>query len=216
MDKKIDVSLNNYLFNAGEFPFKKRARFIVLKENVSKDIYTLLNDFLKKLEIIKIEEYYVMFFEEEGLTNINEIFQTISDDFGVALHIHEGLTISKNVPGKVVLEYVDALSDTTLLNKEYSNLCDFLFLEHSDSKNSVLYTYKTYIVDPIINKSNNREILDVYFKNDLNVLKTSKDLYLNRNSLTNRLEIISRDIGLNIQHFKPASIILIITNLNKK
>lgn len=216
MDKKIDVSLNNYLFNNGEFPFKKRARFLVLKENISEDIYTLLGDFLKKLEIIKVKNNYVLFFEEDGLSNIDEIFQTISDDFSIALHIHEGLTITKNVPGNVIIEYVNAINENNLLSKEYSNLCDFLFSQHSNIKNNFLYTFKKYIVDPVINKSNNRDILEAYFKNDLNVLKTSKELYLNRNSLTNRLEIISRDIGLNIQHFKSASIILIIMNLIKK
>ena len=71
---------------------------------------------------------------------------------------------------------------------------------------------KEVYFNPILNKNNNKNVLDVYFKNDLNVSKSAKDLYLNRNSLINRLESISKEIGYNIQSFKIACIILFIIN----
>ena len=213
MDNKQNERLVKYLCQNGEFPFKKREKVLFLKGTITDDIYMLLNDFLKKLEIYTIKDVNILFYEEDGPININEIFQTISDDFGLPLFIHEALTINKLVPGSLIIDYLNYVNQSKILNKEYSNLSDIVFGDNKPEMYNFLCDIKKYLIDPVLNKNNNREILDTFFKNDLNVLKTSKELYLNRNSLTNRLEIISRDIGLNVQSFKPASIVLILMNL---
>ena len=49
-----------------------------------------------------------------------------------------------------------------------------------------------------------------YFKNDLNVSKTSKDLYVNRNSLLNKFEQIYKETGFNLQKFTHACAIYLL------
>ena len=52
--------------------------------------------------------------------------------------------------------------------------------------------------------------MNAYFKNDLNVSKTSKDLYVNRNSLLNKFEQIYKETGFNLQKFTHACAIYLL------
>ena len=52
--------------------------------------------------------------------------------------------------------------------------------------------------------------MNAYFKNDLNVSKTAKDLYINRNSLLNKFEIIYKETGFNLQKFNHACAIYLL------
>ena len=74
----------------------------------------------------------------------------------------------------------------------------------------LLTEMKKYLIDPVLNKNNNRETLNAFFDNDLNVSKTAKVLYLNRNSLINRLDIISKELGMDVQNFKNAALLLLL------
>lgn len=53
---------------------------------------------------------------------------------------------------------------------------------------------------PLFQDATTREIISVMFKNDLNVSQTSKLLYMNRNSLINKLDSIFKETGLNLQN----------------
>lgn len=205
-----NVRLTNYLMNQGEFPFKKRVKFLLYVGDLAEEIGTLLQGILNKVSTYYYQGVTIIFFEDDKTLDIQEIFRTISDDFAQSIYIHEGFTINKNIPGSLITNYIDCVKHSSLISKAYSNLTDLVFGNKINPK--FLKQLKEYLVDPLLNKNNNREILDVYFKNDLNVLKTSKELYLNRNSLTNRLEIISRDLGLDVQSFKSAALVLIIMN----
>ena len=208
-----NVRLTNYLMNQGEFPFKKRVKFLLYVGDLAEEIGTLLQGILNKVSTYYYQGVTIIFFEDDKTLDIQEIFRTISDDFAQSIYIHEGFTLNKNIPGSLITSYIECIKEASLLSKEYSNLTDLVFSsENMNIGNSFLKQLKQYLVDPLLNKNNNRTILDVYFKNDLNVLKTSKELYLNRNSLTNRLEIISRDLGLDVQSFKSAAVVLIIMN----
>ena len=213
MNKQPDI-LASYLTNCGEFPFKKRMRFLLYVGNITDEIQTLLQGILNKAAFYYQKGITIIFYEDDKSLDIKEIFRTISDDFARSIYIHEGFTINKNVPGALITSYIEGIKKTSLLSQEHSSLTDYVFSsENNESSYAILKQLKQYLVDPLLSKNNNREILDVYFKNDLNVLKTSKELYLNRNSLTNRLEIISRDLGLNVQSFKSAAVVLILMNL---
>jgi DNA-binding PucR family transcriptional regulator len=61
-----------------------------------------------------------------------------------------------------------------------------------------------HIIAPIFKDSMIKDIILTYFKNDLNVSKTAKDLYINRNSLLNKFEIIYKETGFNLQKFNHA------------
>ena len=51
------------------------------------------------------------------------------------------------------------------------------------------------------------DIIEALLKNNLNVLQTSKFLYLHRNSILNKIDIIYKETGLNIQKFTNAYLV---------
>ena len=64
---------------------------------------------------------------------------------------------------------------------------------------------KKQTTDVVLKNQVNKDILDVMVKNDLNVSLSAKLLYMNRNSLLNKLDAIFKETGLNLQKFTHAS-----------
>ena len=65
---------------------------------------------------------------------------------------------------------------------------------------------------------NNEELvktIDAFLQNDLNVLKTSKQTFMHRNTLLYRIEKIKKLVGLDIRHFEDALTMKILLELNK-
>ena len=75
---------------------------------------------------------------------------------------------------------------------------DYFKLLEIISRSNFTYIYKdTQTID----------IIEALLKNNLNVLQTSKVLYLHRNSILNKIETIYKETGLNIQKFTNAFLI---------
>lgn len=203
-------SIYKYIYENGNYPFKKRKCFLILETVENHNLIELLNDVLIDLEIIKINNYQVVFYEDDELINIKELFNTISDDFGYMFNVHEGLTINQNVPGSFIAYYLASVNETNILKKGYSNISDLVFSIENKQLTPLLTEMKKHLIEPVLNKNNNRETLNAFFNNDLNVSKTAKGLYLNRNSLINRLDIISKELGMDVQNFKNAALILLL------
>lgn len=212
MDSKSE-SIYKYIFENGKYPFLKKYKFIVVNNNIDSELFSLLNEIFINLEVLQLDKISLLFFEDDGFSDISVVFQTISDDFGKQLFIHEGLVLNKNIKGSIVAHYIGVLLNTNCFNKDYSNLIDLLLSGESNVIYSLMKELKESYFNPILNKNNTKTVLDVFFKNDLNVSKTAKDLYLNRNSLINRLDSFSKEVGYNVQSFKFATIMLLIMNL---
>ena len=78
---------------------------------------------------------------------------------------------------------------------------DYALMSFSIFKNNYIKLVDKYIIGPILKNATDKDIILTYFKNDLNVSKTAKDLYINRNSLLNKFESIYKLTGLNLQKF---------------
>lgn len=203
-------SIYKYIYENGHYPFKKRRCFLVLEAKDNNSLFELLDDVLLDLEVIRINNYDVVFYLDDELVNIKEIFNTISDDFGIMYNVHEGLTINAQIPGNFIAYYLACIKETNILKKGYSNISDLVFSKDNKQIMPLLTEMKKYLIDPVLNKNNNRETLNAFFNNDLNVSKTAKVLYLNRNSLINRLDIISKELGMDVQNFKNAALLLLL------
>ncbi len=57
--------------------------------------------------------------------------------------------------------------------------------------------------------------IDDFLKNDLNVLKTSKQTFMHRNTLLYRIGKVKKMVGLDIRHFDDALTMKIILELDK-
>ena len=63
---------------------------------------------------------------------------------------------------------------------------------------------KNNVLGKVLNDPLNESLIIGMFENNLNVLKTSKMIYMHRNTLNNKLEMIKKESGLNIQIFQDA------------
>ena len=86
----------------------------------------------------------------------------------------------------------------------------------------ILYKDKEYSLElnkikSIINKimkENNGfiSICDAMFKNNLNVSRSANDAFMHRNTLINKLDILNKKTGFNIQNFQDAFMLYLFMN----
>jgi len=191
----------------------KKTRFIIVTEIKSREIINLLKDLYTSLDIKYYNDLLLITYNESFDQPIEEIIETINIDFGTSIHVHEGFILNKNFNNNFLNEYITFVKENNLLKQQYTNLTDIFYLIRKSNARDILNDYYIYILKPLIEKEDNRLIIETYFNNNMNVLKTSKVLYMNRNSLTKRLETMSKVIGYNIQTFKVASLVLFLMKI---
>lgn len=191
----------------------KKTRFIITTNIVNKVIIDLLKDLYKNLKITKYDNCMLMTYTESFDQSIESIMETINIDFGESIHVHEGFILNDHFCKEYIDKYIEQVIKFNLLKSNYTNLVDLFYHVKDNGTREVLNDYYIYILKPVLEKNDNRLIIETFFNNNLNRLKTSKDLYMNRNSLTKRLETMSKVLGYNIQDFNTASMILFIMRI---
>ena len=216
-NNKMEEKIHQYIFDNGSYPFKnKKYQFMFYK---TKAEHVLINDLLKdifnQVEIVKYHDYDLVFYQNKSEMNIEELFRTISFDFGKVIYVHQGFNLSIDAKGEDLLKYINALFNTDVtLEKEYSDACTLLYDAEVKDYEDVASFMKKNFEDVLTNESS-LEVINAFFINDLNISKTASALYMHRNTLNGKLDTISRQMGLNIQNFKHASAILLLLNYRR-
>ncbi|MBR2138827.1 MAG: helix-turn-helix domain-containing protein [Bacilli bacterium] len=194
-----------YLFENSTYPFKNNKAKLLIIDSIYPEFKEILLSFFKEVELIKLDNIYVAFCFEAYSSDINNFLITIIDDLGINFKLHEGININSAIPGKVVLEYLSIIKQyITKTLESYTDISNILTNEKLDSKQEYINIIDQYVIGPVLKNTTNKDIILTYFKNDLNVSKTAKDLYINRNSLLNKFEAIHKLTGLNLQKFTHA------------
>lgn len=196
-----------FLFNNKPTPFVKKTKLIVYKakETDNDIINNIIKDVYSDVVTIKLNESVLVFIGGKYDINIHDLFVTISDDFGYEIYVHDGIYINSNLTNRDIIEYVNIydkakhimymdIAEVALNVKEedYFKFLDII------SRSNFTYIYKDVITI---------DIIEALLKNNLNVLQTSKLLYLHRNSILNKIDIIYKETGLNIQKFTNAYLV---------
>lgn len=200
-----------YLFENKTYPFKNKKVKLLLIESEYTEFKELLLSFYKEVELIVIDNLYVAFCYESYNDDICSFISTLSDDLGITFKLHEGMKLSNKIEGIVVRKYIGIVKNFLNNNEElYTdvssillNVDDNLFKEYTSIINN-------YLFESVLNDSFVKDTVVTYFKNDLNVSKTAKELYINRNSLLNKFEQIYKETGFNLQKFSHACAIYLL------
>lgn len=196
-----------YLLENKEYPFKvKKIRMIVFHLNKEDmDIaQKLLFDIYQNCYFLELYHLNICFFEENQ-TKIKDLFETLSVDLGYDIILHDGLIFNHRYRGEEILEYIKAYHDNeSIYKKAYTDLADIILSLGRSEYVNLKKALKNNLLIPLFQDATTREIISVMFKNDLNVSQTSKLLYMNRNSLINKLDSIFKETGLNLQKFTHA------------
>ena len=209
--------LMTYLFEEGSYPFsKKKMKFLIYSKTTENQ--DVIDDLLSKVyrEFISIEMYgcCIAFYQAEDSSQLVELFQTLSADLGMNLYVHEGFYIHPKVKGATILAYIDqVIKHTNLMRMNYSDLSEAILTFFANQEGALLHQLKATIYTPYFGVSPMRDILEVMIKHDLNVSSTAKYLYMNRNSLMNKIDNIEKETGLNLQKFKHACAIYVLSKV---
>lgn len=217
-DNIMSEKIHEYLFEKGPYPFNKETgRFLLYRGLIDNDqVNSLLKDIYQEIEIISYRDLKIVFYFKHFEERLSELSKTISDDFGSYLIIHDGIFFNTLTKGSDLITYINAyINSPVIYQKDYTDVSDLLFDMPKQNASEVIEIINKNILDKVLTNANNLEIIDAFFKNELNVSKTSKVLYMHRNSLLNKLDNISKCIGLNIQNFKHACAILVLMSTRK-
>lgn len=69
------------------------------------------------------------------------------------------------------------------------------------------FILKKELLGEYFNDIEMNNIINTFINNDLNILKTSADLYMHRNTLINKLDKFYKKTGYDLRRFKDAYII---------
>ncbi len=110
-------------------------------------------------------------------------------------------------------DYTEKISiNSSLLGKLLANLDE-------QSLGSVSNMLQDENVQKFFNDDELTTTAELFFKNNLNILQTSKDAIVHRNTLLYRLEKIKRMLGLDIRNFEDAvtlNVLLILKRYEQK
>lgn len=209
-NKKLQ-KVYEYLFEDKPYPFKAKKVKILVIDSSYKDFRELLLSFFNDVDLIQLDNIYVAFCSDAYNNNISDFIGTLSDDLGINFKIHEGMNISNKVEGYAVRQYLGLIKQFINVNEElYTDIANVLLSSENDLLKEYISIIDKYLVAPILKDSFIKDIILTYFKNDLNVSKTSKDLYINRTSLLNKFEQIYKETGFNLQKFTHACAIYLL------
>ena len=217
IEKKIYNNSNSlqkiyeYIFENRPYPFKNKKVKMLLIDSEYKDFKELLLSFYKEVELITIDDIYVAFCFDSYNNDISSFISTLSDDLGINFKLHEGINITDNTEGKIVRKYIGIVKNFLNNNEElYTDLSSVILNKDVNLSKEYAEIVNKCLLEQVLKDSIVKDIILTYFKNDLNVSKTAKDLYINRNSLLNKFEQIYKETGFNLQKFSHACAIYLL------
>ncbi len=207
LDKSIQT-IYDYIYENAKYPFKTKKVQVFIYQSNSEDanmIDELLESMLKGYKAINIYDYKLCFYEENVSEKLKEIMNSLSFDLGYVIKIHELFGINDKIEGSLLMRYIAIFNENkTLKSKDYSHFTDMIMEVTTLEQLKLLKTIKTTLFDEYFNNQAIRDMILVMINNDLNVSSSAKLLYMNRNSLINKLDSFYKETGLNLQRFTHA------------
>lgn len=203
--------LYDYLFLNKEYPFKhKWFNSFVIKSKEKIDFSDIMNELLGHVEIVVDKDNTIVCYFEDLDFAIEDVILSISDDFGISI-------TSFKMPKLYVNEH-KFLPLYNLYNKYLPNRSRFFYtselIEEAINKDLAdARALKELLLGNLLKDSINALVINGIFENDLNVLKTSKSIYMHRNTINNKINLIKKETSLNILKFKDAVVLYFLINL---
>ena len=175
------------------YPFQKEIDHIV----------TEMLESIFDITILDYKDIKLGFIKNLFDVDICEILDSLTTDINTDIYVHDAGYI-ESLTGKELITYIEGYRTSNKVIKNNSQVVDLIYDPNINNYSEFINICVKKLIYPI------KEYIDLVnslFKNDLNVLKTSKELYINRNSILMKIEQIESKIGLNIQKFQNASAI---------
>lgn len=175
----------------------KKSKYVFVNTKEEK-VLEFFNE-LFGIEYLKIEnEYYIYKLVEDEELELEEIIDSLNVEVGGNIKIFETNYINNE-------EDLYKLLDIYKKNNKhaYSNI-SILVMDLVNKSHEDLKTLRDIALYKIDNDNDLINIIIAMYKNDLNVSKTAASVYMHRNTVNNKLEIIKKTSGMDVQKFYDA------------
>lgn len=201
-----------FLNKKKDFDFFYFLIFSFKDSNENKGIMDLFLDIVKDSFYIEIDNYYILFYKEKLEIEIDRLLLSLSEDFSVNIRLFLSGKISFEKPDNFV-EVFKAYKK--VLDKDNYYYCSNkdLIMELYNKNKKILLKLKPIIINTILADHQLENLVYSFVSNDLNITKTAKDIYMHRNTINNKLDLIQKETQLNIRHFHDAMALLLLLSL---
>lgn len=205
-----------YLFEQGVYPFgNKKTKLLVLNKN-DEELKEILQNFYQDVKILQLDNFNIAFCFDSYDLDLSKFINSISFDLGQNIKLHDGIYIHPKIEGTVILNYLTIVKEfMSFCEESYTDITSLILNKNFKYVKEYVSIIDTYVMEPVLGDSLTKDIILTYFKNDLNVSQTSKELYMNRSSLLNKFEHILKETGLDLQKFNHACAVYLFIMLKK-
>lgn len=204
----IDMNIKDYKFLIVDFGRTNDSNKLQIIE--------LLKELIENCDVIQLKGKMVFVYYNEIELDFRSIIQSINYDFFSNIKVYQsGKIYIKNK--MVFIDLFECFSSLINSNKNYKynfKINEYInndFYSNTDliiilmSLNyGEISKIRSHILNDVVLDSQYENIINSMFNNDLNVSNASRELYMHRNTLNNKLEYIRNETGFNIQRFKDA------------
>jgi hypothetical protein len=214
-------AMYEYIYENKKFPFKSNDyKFIILTDKSTKqisqpvidEILNILKDILGEIVVLDILGSKVIFFFQQYDTDLEHLFMTISSDFYLDLIVHDGIIL--NIDEQYFQTYFEIYHKLMKKRlKSFTSVTDLVMMAYTEEDMAILKTLKRLIIRGSLSEDLVQQMVQVLFTSNLNVSQASKELYMHRNTLISKLDQIKKNLGIDLQNFKQASIVYLLLHL---
>lgn len=191
------------------YPFYKFLILTTTKYNY--EILDILKDVVGEAEVVSFDNANVIFYFNKIDIDLKSLIKTINDDFYTDAHLFESGKIYFG-DGTEFKKIMDLVKEANLLKHTYSSnlyLLRYLITNKTDDAKDIA----PMILNKMLKDESLLMLANTMFECDLNVSKTSQNIYMHRNTVNYKLEQIKDETGLDIRRFKDAIVMYEILKL---
>jgi hypothetical protein len=214
-------AMYEYIYENKKFPFKTSDyKFVILTDKtamptsqpVMEEILNILKDILGDIVVIDILGSKVIFFFQHYDTDLEHLFMTISSDFYLDIIVHDGIILEiEEHYFQTYFEIYHKFMKKRL--KSFTSIADLVMMAYTEEDMNALRQLKKLVIRGTLADDLVQQMVQVLFTCNLNVSQASKELYMHRNTLISKLDQIKKNLGIDLQNFKQASIIYLLLHL---
>lgn len=205
-NKNIDKEFMQYVIYK-EKEVRGYYFFILKVEDYVNEIIDIVKEVVEGSIILKYMNYLIVLHKYPLEMKAKTLSDSINEDFYSNIQVFEGFKLSSTDH----LLFVFSLYRYHLQGKNYANLQD-LIMSMVKRNSKILSKLKPVVLKKLNNDFQIEKIINGMFENNLNVSKTSNSVFMHRNTINNKLELIKDETSLDIQSFKDAMAMYFLVN----
>lgn len=181
-----------------ENKFKKsKYVFVTALENKEK-VSDFFTDLFSISYVNEVNNTFVYKLVSDENYMLEDIFDSLLVDFGFNISLFETNYVQKESDVYQLLDIYNRFN-----KRSYANISSLIMdLMKEDQK--ALFTIRNIVMYQIDKDSDLKNIILAMYKNDLNVSKTASSVYMHRNTVINKLDLIKKTSGMDVQKFYDA------------